>query len=186
MAVRFILFVSASLVLGYVSKASLIHRRTHGFYRFLAWEAIVALVLLNFQGVGQWFADPLGLRQLMSWVLLIGSIVPAAWGAHLLRTRGQPRAARDDERLFEFEKTTQLVTAGVFRYVRHPLYSSLLMLAWGVFFKKPSGFAAGLSLWATAFLVATAKAEESENRLYFGTAYDTYMRDTTMFIPFVL
>lgn len=169
-----------------MSKASLIDPRTHGFHRFLAWEAIVALVLLNLQGVGQWFADPLGLRQLISWVLLIGSIVPAAWGAHLLRTGGQPSAARDDERLFEFEKTTQLVTAGVFRYVRHPLYSSLFMLAWGVFFKRPSGLALGLSLWATALLVATAKAEESANRRYFGTAYDTYMRDTTMFIPFFL
>lgn len=78
------------------------------------------------------------------------------------------------------------MTAGVFKYVRHPLYSSLLLLAWGVFLKRPSGPAGGLALCATALLVATAKAEESENRRYFGTAYDVYMRDTKMFIPFIL
>jgi protein-S-isoprenylcysteine O-methyltransferase Ste14 len=186
MVTRLVLFVGASLILGYVSKASLSQPRSHGFYRFLAWESILALVLLNFRGFALWFGDPLCLRQLTSWILLIGSIVPVTWGAHLLRTRGRPKTARDDRRLFEFEKTTQLVTAGVFKYVRHPLYSSLLLLAWGVFLKRPSGPGGGLALCATALLVATAKAEESENRQYFGTAYDTYMRDTKMFIPFVL
>jgi protein-S-isoprenylcysteine O-methyltransferase Ste14 len=186
MVTRLVLFVGASLALGYVSKASLNQPRSHGFYRFLSWESILALVLLNFRDFAQWFGDPFCPRQLVSWVLLVGSIVPATWGAHLLRTHGRPTAARDDRQLFEFEKTTQLVTAGVFKCVRHPLYSSLLLLAWGVFLKRPSGPAGVLALCATALLVATAKAEESENRRYFGTAYDAYMRDTKMFIPFIL
>jgi len=38
---------------------------------------------------------------------------------------------------------------------------------------------------ATAFLLATAKAEEVENVRYFGAAYQTYMQRTKMFIPFV-
>ncbi len=186
MVTRLVIFVGASVVLGYVSKASLSHPRSHGFYRFLAWEFTLALVLVNVQGLAQWFGDPFCLRQLASWVLLIGSIIPVTWGAHLLRTRGHPQGARDDRPLLAFEKTTQLVTTGVFKYVRHPLYSSLLWLAWGVFLKRPSGLAGGLALCATALLVATAKAEESENRRYFGSAYDTYMQDTKMFIPFVL
>jgi len=186
MVTRLVLFVGASLVLGYVSKDSLSRPRSHGFYRLLAWESILALVLLNFRGFATWFGDPFCLRQLVSWALLLGSIVPVSWGAHLLRTRGRPKATRDDPQLFEFEKTTQLVTAGVFKYVRHPLYSSLLLLTWGVFFKRPFGPAGGLALCATALLTATAKTEESENRRYFGTAYDTYMRDTKMFIPFIL
>jgi protein-S-isoprenylcysteine O-methyltransferase Ste14 len=183
---RLALFVGASVVLGYVSRASLNQARSHGFYRFLAWEFMLALVLVNVQGLAQWFGDPFCLRQLASWVLLIGSIVPVTWGAYLLRTRGRPLAARDDRLLLAFEKTTQLVTTGVFKFVRHPLYSSLLWLAWGVFLKKPSELASGLAVCATALLVATAKAEESENRRYFGTAYDSYMRDTKMFIPFIL
>jgi protein-S-isoprenylcysteine O-methyltransferase Ste14 len=135
---RLVLFAGFSAALVYLSRASLTTPRSHGFYRFLAWESIVALAVLNFRSFGQWFGDPLGLRQLVSWVLLFGSIVPAAWGAQALRTRGRPRSGREDGKLFEFEKTTQLVTTGPFTYVRHPLYSSLLLLAWGVFFKRPT------------------------------------------------
>jgi protein-S-isoprenylcysteine O-methyltransferase Ste14 len=186
MMTRLVIFVGASVVLGYISKASLSHPRSHGFYRFLAWEFMLALVLVNCLGLAQWFGDPFCPRQLASWVLLIGSVVPVTWGAHLLRSRGRPEAAGDDRPLLAFEKTTQLVTTGVFTYVRHPLYSSLLWLGWGVFLKRPSGLAGGLAVCATALLVVTAKAEESENRRFFGTAYDTYMRDTKMFIPFVL
>jgi protein-S-isoprenylcysteine O-methyltransferase Ste14 len=183
---RLILFAGVSAALAYLSRASLTAPRSHGFYRFLAWEAMLALVLLNFRGLGQWFGDPLGARQLVSWVLLFGSIVPAVWGAHALRTRGVPRSGREDRQLFAFEKTTHLVTTGPFKYVRHPLYCSLLLLAWGVFFKRPSGAAVALVLGATAFLMGTAKAEESENLRYFGDAYRIYMQRTKMLIPFVL
>lgn len=182
---RLVLFAGVSAVLAYVSRASLKPPRSHGFFRFLAWEFILALVLVNFRSLGQWFGDPLCLRQLVSWVLLFGSIVPAVWGARLLWTHGRPQSARDDRQLLEFEKTTQLVTTGLFKYVRHPLYGSLVLLAWGVFFKRPSAPASAFALCATALLVATAKAEESENCRYFGSAYRAYMRETKMFVPFV-
>ena len=87
--------------------------------------------------------------------------------------------------MLSIEKTTRLVTTGAFKYIRHPLYSSLVLLAWGVFFKHPSWLAGGVVLGATAFLVATAKAEEVENGRYFGTAYQAYMQRTKMFIPFI-
>ena len=77
------------------------------------------------------------------------------------------------------------MTTGAFKYIRYPFYSSLLLLAWGVFFKHPSWVASGVVLGATAFLLATAKVEEVENVRYFGAAYRTYMRHTKMFIPFV-
>ena len=34
---------------------------------------------------------------------------------------------------FKFEQTGHLVTAGIYRYIRHPLYSALLLLAWPLF-----------------------------------------------------
>ena len=83
------------------------------------------------------------------------------------------------------EKTTHLVTNGAFMYIRHPLYSSLLLLAWGVFLKHPSSVGGGVVLGATVFLLATAKVEEAENIRYFGAAYRAYMQTTKMFIPFV-
>ena len=45
---------------------------------------------------------------------------------------------RIDASLYAFEKTSKLVTVGLYRYICHPLYSSLFFLGWGVFFKSPS------------------------------------------------
>jgi protein-S-isoprenylcysteine O-methyltransferase Ste14 len=183
---RVIIFAILSAALAHVSRASLKVPRSHGFYRFFAWECILGLFFLNFISFHQWFGDPFSVRQLISWFLLISCIVPAAHGIHLLRAQGRPDAQRShDAPLLWIEKTTQLVTTGAFKYIRHPMYSSLLLLAWGVFFKHPSWVAVGVALGATAFLLATAKAEEVENVRYFGAAYRTYMQHTKMFIPFV-
>ena len=183
---RVLIFATLSAALAYVSRASLRVPRSHGFYRFFAWECILALFFLNFITVRQWFADPFSVRQLISWFLLMACFVPGVYGVHALRTLGKPDARRPhDAPLIWIEKTTQLVTTGAFKYIRHPLYSSLLLLAWGVFLKHPSWVGGGVVLGATAFLLATAKVEEVENVRYFGAAYRAYMRHTKMFIPFV-
>ncbi|MEJ2737690.1 MAG: isoprenylcysteine carboxylmethyltransferase family protein, partial [Anaerolineae bacterium] len=87
--------------------------------------------------------------------------------------------------LIEFEKTTRLVTVGAYRYIRHPLYSSLLFLAWGIFFKDPSWIGGLLVLAATLLLLVTARAEEAENVRFFGQAYEAYMGQTKRFIPYL-
>jgi len=182
---RPIVFIVLSAAWVYVSRASLRAPRFHGFYRFFAVEFILILILLNFANFEQWFAMR-SLRQLASWFFLIASVVAAVLGLYLLLASGRPEAERrDDEQLIGFEKTTQLVTTGAYRYIRHPMYASLLFLAWGVFFKNPSWIAAGLALGATAFLVATARAEEVENVRYFGATYEAYKQTTKMFVPFL-
>jgi protein-S-isoprenylcysteine O-methyltransferase Ste14 len=65
------------------------------------------------------------------------------------------------------------------------MYSSLLFLTWGVFFKNPSWLSGIFALAATVFLVATAKAEEVEDIRFFGTSYQDYIKKTKMFIPFL-
>ncbi len=183
---KLIVFVAFSAGLVYVSRASLRAPRSHGFYRFFAWESILSLFFLNFENLGQWFHDPFSVRQLVSWFLLLASLVSFALGVHQLRTQGRPdKQRRGDVPLIGIEKTTQLVTSGIFKYIRHPLYSSLFLLAWGVFFKNPSWAGGFLALSATAFLLATVKVEEEENIRYFGPAYQEYMQETKMFIPFV-
>ncbi len=183
---RILIFAGVTGALAWISRASLAAPRSHGFYRFFAWECIVALVLLNAVSVAQWFAEPLSPRQLASWLLLMASIVPVILGPRELRIRGRQDAARtSDASLLAFEKTTRLVTSGVYRYIRHPMYSSLLLLAWGIFLKRPDWVAGGLTVVATGFLVATAKAEEGENLRFFGADYATYRQKSRMFIPFI-
>ena len=98
---------------------------------------------------------------------------------------GKPDKQREDDTLVGLERTTMLVTAGAYRYIRHPLYSSLLFLAWGAFFKAPSWIGGLLAAAATLFLVATARVEEAENAAFFGPAYEAYSKGTKMFIPFL-
>jgi protein-S-isoprenylcysteine O-methyltransferase Ste14 len=179
---KLIVFMVASVGLAWVSRTSLRDFRSHGFYRFFAWGAILALVLLN---LNYWFYEPFSIHQIVSWLLLIISLFLVIHGFQLLRMVGKPDSKRNDPSLVGIEKTTELVTVGAYRYIRHPLYSSLLFGAWGVFFKRPSWLGGGLAVIATVFLVATSKVEEAENIRFFGTAYQNYMKQTKMFIPFL-
>ena len=179
---KVVVFAIATAGLVYLSRASLRNPRSHGFTRFLAWELLLVLILLN---VDAWFRDPFSWHQILSWCLLLVSLFLVIHGVQLLRRLGAPDEGRDEAELVAFERTTKLVTVGAYRTIRHPLYSSLLFLGWGVFFKAPSPAGAVLAVAATLLLVVTARIEERENARYFGPAYDAYVKRTKMFIPFV-
>jgi protein-S-isoprenylcysteine O-methyltransferase Ste14 len=180
--VKLAFFLLISTWLAYVSRASLRVPRSHGFYRFFAWESILALFLLN---VGEWFRDPFSPPQLISWFLLLVSGFLVLQALYLLRRYGRPDSQRRDAPLIGIERTTRLVTRGAYRYIRHPLYSSLLFLAWGILFKHPTWATGILGMVATGLLVATAKADETESIRFFGPSYHQYMKRTKMFIPFL-
>ncbi len=178
-----IIFVLGSVVLIYISRGSLRTVRSHGFPRLLAWECILGLFLLN---ADFWFVEPFAWNQLLAWALLILSLVPLGYGVHFLRTRGQPTQQRvSDPALLGFEKTTQLVTSGIYKYIRHPLYCFLLLLAWGIFFKRPDVTTFTLSVVSNIFLFFTAKMDEAECLGFFGDEYQEYMQYSKMFIPYI-
>lgn len=175
------LIVSAALL--HVSRHALRHPRSHGFYRFFAWECILGLVLLN---LPVWGDAPLAPHQLLSWALLIASAALPLHAFRLLRRVGKPAGTREDEGLFAFEKTSELVTSGAFRYIRHPMYAGLIFLAWGAFLKQFSWIGLGLVTAATVLLLLTALRDEQECLAHFGEAYRRYMRGTRRFVPFLL
>jgi len=169
------LFMTLSLVAIWLSRYSLKDPQSHGFYRFFAFEFILAITLVN---VDLWFRNPFTPLQILSWILLLSSIIVVLSGFHALRKYGKPVGGVD--------QTTELVTTGIYRYIRHPLYASLLLYGWGVYFKNPSFHAGSLALAASLFLLSTAKLEERLSKKKFGDAYAEYMGHTKMFIPFVL
>lgn len=180
---QWIIFVVVSLFLLVVSWRSLRNPRSHGFYRFFVWEAILALFLIN---VRFWFYRPFAWNQSIAWFLLFLCLVPLVFGVRALRTRGKASEQREgDPALFGFEKTTSLVTSGIYHYIRHPLYSSLFLLTWGIFFKAPSLIGIALAVTATLFLLATAKADETECTQFFGPQYQEYMKHTKRFVPYL-
>jgi protein-S-isoprenylcysteine O-methyltransferase Ste14 len=182
-SVRLAVFVCATVLLAVVSRRSLVSIHSHGFYRFFVFEAILALILTN---VPFWFRDARSWHQVISWILLLTSLLALALGIRALRGPGRSgSASRNEPELLPFERTTRLVREGIFRHIRHPMYSSLLFLAWGVFFKLPSLPGAALAVLATAGLVVMADIEEGENSRAFGQEYREYMVHTKRFIPHV-
>lgn len=176
-------FLAGSALLFWFSRKALRTTKSHGFYRFFAWEAILLLIVLNHE---PWGEHPDSPHQIASWILMLLSILLAVLGLIALRSDGKPGEQRDDPALYGFEKTTALVSSGVFKYIRHPMYTSLIALAWGAYFQNPTLLGAVIAALASLFLWLTAQADEQECLQYFGAQYASYKERTRMFIPYIL
>jgi protein-S-isoprenylcysteine O-methyltransferase Ste14 len=180
---RLIIFLLLSIPIIAISWRSLSKLTNHGFYRFLSWECILWLAI---SVVPFWFNDPFSIHQIISWIILFVSIYVLVAGVMMMKKAKKPQADRKDDTLYAFEKTSEIVDKGIFGYIRHPMYCSLLLLTWGMYFKSPDLITLAVSVASTAFLFLTAYAEEKEDIAYFGDAYRDYMKRTKMFIPFVI
>ena len=80
----------------------------------------------------------------------------------------------------------KLVTAGIYRFIRHPQYTGFLLITFGM-----------MAEWATISLLLMwpvlivlyyrlALREERDMRLEFGPVYDEYCRTSGMFLPRLL
>lgn len=181
MDLKIILFLACSAVIILVSRRSLFHPKSHGFPRFFAWEAMLALILWN---IGDWFRDAFSPLQIFSWILLLLAVWVVAESA-ILFFAGKPHHSRQDEVLMGFEKTTRLVTTRIYKYIRHPMYTSLILVTWGAFLKNIDAVSIALAVFATLMLVFTAFREEQENIAWFGEEYRQYMKVSKKFIPFI-
>jgi protein-S-isoprenylcysteine O-methyltransferase Ste14 len=175
MLIKGVLFILGSTPMVILSLPSLKDGRSHGFYRFFAFESILGLGILNIE---VWFMDPFSPIHILSWLLLLASLYLAIHGFKILREKGNPKGS--------LEATTLLVTSGPYRYIRHPLYASLLYFGLGVFLKAPSLPSGVLAVFACGFLYLTARVEEKENLVKFGDEYAQYMSRTKLFIPLIL
>jgi protein-S-isoprenylcysteine O-methyltransferase Ste14 len=165
------------------SRRMLVEPGCHGFYRFFVFESIIGLITLNFP---YWYEDKFSPQQIVSWLSLFTSLFYVLAGLYLLHTVGKPRSEQLKSTEFRFENTTKLVRVGIYRFIRHPMYGSLLFLAVGTFFKRVNGVTIALVCISLISVWLTAKSEERENRERFGAAdYERYKSETKMFIPYL-
>jgi protein-S-isoprenylcysteine O-methyltransferase Ste14 len=181
--VKFLVFIVLSLPLIYLSWRSLFSPDKHGLYRFVTWESILWIAVQNSQYL---LVDEFNSRLLISSVLLVTSALLVMWAAYVMRREGRVSQQREDATLFGFEKTTALVTVGIFAYIRHPMYSSLLCLLWGVLLRNVETGLLLVALLGALACITAALIEERENLAYFGDAYRQYMRSSKRFIPFLI
>jgi protein-S-isoprenylcysteine O-methyltransferase Ste14 len=119
----------------------------------------------------------------MLMIVSLGLLISALY---IMRKKGGAGRHRHDDSLFGFEKTTVLVECGIYRYIRHPMNSSLFFLLWGVLLRNFEINLLMVVLFGTAMLILSVLVEEKENLIYFGQEYRIYMKKTKSLIPFVL
>jgi protein-S-isoprenylcysteine O-methyltransferase Ste14 len=174
--VEIIILIILTIVISWLSWiVSLRDKRYHGIFRFVSFESILILVLLNYP---LWFKNPLAWYQLVSWVLLGGSLLVAFFGFYLYYHHGKPADG--------MEETTALITSGLYRYIRHPLYLSLILGGFGIMMKDLNWLSLILAFVNLLALYLTAKVEEKEMIKRFDKDYEEYMSGTKMFIPYIL
>ena len=154
---------------------SIKYKRYHGIARFFAFESVFILVLLDLK---VWFKNPFSLLQIISWILLTLSAYIAIAGYLLLKKKGNPDG--------NFENTSLLVKSGLYGYIRHPLYLSVFLVGTGVMLKDTGLLQIVLGLINMTAVYLTSRIEEKEMIVKFGDEYREYIRETKMFIPFVI
>ena len=173
---KIVIFFIFSLIIVKISWPYIFDTHSRKFYRFFAFEFLFLLILIN---CGYWLKNPFTLFRIITWMILGSSLLLAVYGIYHLLQGGKPQISGN------IETTTTLVTSGIYKYIRHPLYSSLILFGAVTLIKTPSLLATSLFSVATVFLYATARTEEKENILKFGRDYAVYMRRTSMFFPFL-
>jgi protein-S-isoprenylcysteine O-methyltransferase Ste14 len=118
------------------------------------------------------------------WALLIGAVcyVAALW---LFRT-AHKLLGRNWSITLEIRAKHELIADGPYAFVRHPMYTSFLLMALGQALLLSNWFVglAGLIGFAAFFLLRVRK-EENMMLENFGPAYRSYMQRTKRIVPFI-
>ncbi len=124
------------------------------------------------------FAD-YAFRPWMGW---LGLLLEAAFLALFYESHRQ--LGRNWSVSLELRDGHKLVTDGLYRYVRHPMYSSFWLWALAQFFLLPNWIAGGAGLLGVAILYfSRVSQEEAMMRDAFGPAYEEYAARTGRVFP---
>lgn len=85
---------------------------------------------------------------------------------------------------YQIKKYHSLVTTGIYRYIRHPIYLGLLCIALGVELVVQSYLFLFVFLFFFWFYY-WGKREEKLLSEHFGKEYELYVKRTKMFIPYI-
>jgi protein-S-isoprenylcysteine O-methyltransferase Ste14 len=115
--------------------------------------------------------------QVAGLILLAAGICLAVWARiYLGRNWGMPMTKKDEP---------ELVTSGPYRFVRHPIYSGILLAVFGTALATNLFWLIAVAVLG-AYFIYSATVEERLMTSAFPTAYPNYQARTKMLIPFVV
>ncbi|HEX8964898.1 MAG TPA: isoprenylcysteine carboxylmethyltransferase family protein [Patescibacteria group bacterium] len=85
---------------------------------------------------------------------------------------------------YQIKQKQTLITTGIYKYIRHPIYIGLFLVLIGAELIAQSLLFLSFLVMIFPFYIQ-AKREEKLLINYFGEAYKSYKRHTKMFIPFI-
>lgn len=137
---------------------------------------IIALLLVRldvFDNYSRARNLPLGIIGL---VILISGLAVAVWARlNLGRSWGMPMSEKKD---------AELVTSGPYKYIRHPIYTGILLGMIGTSLAvSPYWFIAAAILGA--YFIYSATVEEKIMTKKFGSVYRAYKKQSKMLVPFI-
>jgi protein-S-isoprenylcysteine O-methyltransferase Ste14 len=139
------------------------------------------VVLLSFLLLRVFHGDSLNIHshvlQAVGLVVVLLGLGLAVWARlYLGRNWGMPMTERVEP---------ELVTSGPYRFVRHPIYSGLLLATIGTALAVNLYWLIALVVLG-AYFIYSARVEEHNMAKSFPDSYPTYRAHTKMLVPFVL
>ena len=86
---------------------------------------------------------------------------------------------------YQIKKNHELITKGIYRYVRHPIYGALLIMPTGALIVSGSYTFVVCFIFILFTIEIFAKREEKLLTKHFGKKYIEYKKTTKKFIPFI-
>jgi protein-S-isoprenylcysteine O-methyltransferase Ste14 len=127
--------------------------------------------------IGRRTPDPNSLVAIMGFIVCVAGLALAVGArAYLGSNWGMPMSLREGH---------ELVTSGPYAYIRHPIYSGILLLTLGSAIAVNPAWVAAFVLFLVYFVQA-ARVEERDMTKQFPDVYPAYQRRTKMLIPFLL
>ncbi|MDE2001085.1 MAG: isoprenylcysteine carboxylmethyltransferase family protein [Patescibacteria group bacterium] len=175
-----LVFMATWFVGWFFTKKGVVGRRwTVTWFQLALYAAF--LIAAQFPGVrsilaGNWISAVFPAAAWIGALLAVAGIGLAIWARMFIGANwGQPMTLRVGH---------ELVTSGPYRYVRHPIYSGVLLAMLGTAIASQLLWLAVFLMFA-GFFTYSARMEERTMTEQFGDAYRTYKAQTRMLVPFI-
>lgn len=146
--------------------------------RVLGW-GVGLFIALQLMGLQVFPFEQTALTQILGFLLVLAGTYITVWARITIGTNWAHAAE------YQIKKDHELVTNGVYSFIRHPIYAGMFFSVLGAELVAGSYlfFFFLITLPIPAYL--QAKKEEELLTGYFGEAYKTYMKKTKMFLPYI-